>query len=595
VVAALDDLITLAEEASQEDPKLQILIKEIEGIRREKPNANVLVYTEYTSSQQAAIKALKKAELGSILEMSGNDDEATRIKTTERFRTHENLILVSTDAAAEGLNLHERCHHLIHLELPFNPNRLEQRNGRIDRYGQKENPVVRYLYLAGTFEERILLRLIAKYERQRARLTFVPNTLGVTTSSDASTEKLLKGLMDEDTQLFKQKGPLFKFTEPDEDKETDEATHELMEEIDKSLRGYEKATRSHNWLGDTGLNAEEKLITEADTAHTQGKRVTPVDLAKFVTDAILLDGGNISGKIEDKIFEVMLPPHWTYGLEDLPGYDSMSQRVRLTTLLDIMEDSQERSVGFLGHAHPLVRRALDRVRNLSFGNGSQTGQEIRASAVKANVRVPTLLYTFLGRVMSQAGREFERVIAVEIQPGGNLKTHLEGVEWLSFADPSLAIRTGGVWEKYFSKVGVEADGRARDTARAAFERLGEVFIQEIYEKLQIEQNEIKKWIEQRAREITGDLTAIPIQPGLFQTGGTIQTGQKPITPPWSSQTDPLERLAVFATDRFQHPSKRSEADGVLRIYNQRLESLNARLTLNKPEVLSLGVLMLVPK
>jgi len=81
--------------------------------------------------------------------------------------------------------------------LPFNPNRLEQRNGRIDRYGQEQNPIVRYLFLRGTFEERILLRLIAKYERQRVRLTFVPNTLGLSTDIDAGNERLLKGLLDE--------------------------------------------------------------------------------------------------------------------------------------------------------------------------------------------------------------------------------------------------------------------------------------------------------------------------------------------------------------------------------------------------------------
>src|SRR5208283_4057267 len=102
--------------------------------------------------------------VGTVLTMSGEDDEKTRTNVTTRFRTEHRLVLVSTDAAAEGLNLHQRCHHLIHLELPFNPNRLEQRNGRIDRYGQKHEPQVKYLYLGGTFEERILLRLIAKYE-----------------------------------------------------------------------------------------------------------------------------------------------------------------------------------------------------------------------------------------------------------------------------------------------------------------------------------------------------------------------------------------------------------------------------------------------
>ena len=46
-------------------------------------------------------------------------------------------ILLATDAAAEGLNLQNHCYRLIHYEIPWNPNRLEQRNGRIDRHGQK--------------------------------------------------------------------------------------------------------------------------------------------------------------------------------------------------------------------------------------------------------------------------------------------------------------------------------------------------------------------------------------------------------------------------------------------------------------------------
>src|SRR5262249_21328389 len=148
--------------------------------------------------------------------MSGADNETARSATTDRFRSESNLILVSTDAAAEGLNLHQRCHYLLHLELPFNPNRLEQRNGRIDRFGQQYDPIVRYLYLHGTFEERILLRLIAKYERQRARLTFVPNTLGLTASTDSAAERLLKGLMDEDERLFRDEAAV-SFVEAGED------------------------------------------------------------------------------------------------------------------------------------------------------------------------------------------------------------------------------------------------------------------------------------------------------------------------------------------------------------------------------------------
>ena len=204
VLDALDELIDLAGRSLEEDPKLEQLRDEIRAIRAQEPRANILVYTEFTDSQQAVLRALAHQEFGTVLKMSGEDGDAERMKITERFRTQENLVLVSTDAAAEGLNLHQRCHHLIHLELPFNPNRLEQRNGRIDRYGQEFDPIVRYLYLKGTFEERILLRLIAKYERQRAKLTFLPNTLGLTASTDAMEERLLKGFIEEETHLFRE-------------------------------------------------------------------------------------------------------------------------------------------------------------------------------------------------------------------------------------------------------------------------------------------------------------------------------------------------------------------------------------------------------
>ena len=143
------------------------------------------------------------------------------------------------------------------MELPFNPNRLEQRNGRIDRYGQQYEPLVRYLFLRGTFEDRILLRLIAKYERQRARLTFVPNTLGLDTSTERGSERLLKGLMADETRLFEDSEQL-----PDlageEGPGDDEASRELFEEVERSFHVFRETARTHAWLGEAGLNADHQ-------------------------------------------------------------------------------------------------------------------------------------------------------------------------------------------------------------------------------------------------------------------------------------------------------------------------------------------------
>ncbi len=597
VVACLDELVDLAESAQTQDPKLDLLAETIHSIREQEPRASILVYTEYIDSQQAAVARLNEENVGPVITMCGEDDEKTRIAITERFRTHDNLILVSTDSAAEGLNLHQRCHHLIHLELPFNPNRLEQRNGRIDRYGQTLSPHVRYLFLRGTFEERILLRLIAKYEKQRARLTFVPNTLGVTSSSDVTQARLLKGLMDEDTRLFREEEPVLNFENEDENENegADEATKELLEEIDRSLHGFREAARSNAWLGDAGLNAEAKLMQEAAQAQQHGAEAGQVDLARFVCDAILLDGGDVNGGLTEDCFVVRIPPQWTHGLDDLPGYDPDQRVIRLTTKLDVSSDAKDNPVGFLGRAHPLVRRALDRVRNLSFGATARQGQDPRASAVKADVPEPCLLYTFLGRVASRNGRELERVLAVLVSKKGKARFYGSASEWVPLADQSKAIRTTDLWKNHFDGWAGGASGRAAETASDGFRAAAEQFIKDRKKSLEQERRSQEEWLRTRAEEITGNLREpAPVQSDLFaHVEGVSQDTSS--TSAWQSLEDPAERLATFHSDRSRSPAARVEAEGVLRIYQQRKARLDALSDLHPPEVVPLGVLMLIPE
>jgi hypothetical protein len=592
VVAKLDELVELAGNAVNHDPKLDQLVATIQAVRKDEPNANILVYTEYIDSQRAVAAALKEAKLDPIITMSGEDNDKQRGQITDRFRSKDRLILVSTDAAAEGLNLHQRCHHLIHLELPFNPNRLEQRNGRIDRYGQKLEPQVRYLYLRGTFEERILLRLIAKYEKQRSRLTFVPNTLGLT-STEAAQARLLKGLLEEDTQLFKSPDATFDFIDGNENDGADEATLELLEEIDRSLHGFEKAASSHAWLGDAGLNAEEQLVKEADEACERGKKAEHVDLARFVCDAICLDGGTVQGKLDDSWFTVKVPNAWIHGLDELPGYDSDQRLVRLTTQLDVTSDDDENSVGYLGRAHPLVRRAIERVRIISFGTNAKLTQDQRVSAVKANVSEPELLFTFLGRVSSSAGREFEKVLAVKIIRKGKADFYQSADDWSSFADRELAIRTTDLWKSHFASWGTTAQEKALSTAAGEFQPIAEEFTVERKKALQREFVNVEDWLKKRAEEVTGTSVApASVQKSLFDSGDTVPDA--PVAE-WHSIKDPAKRLAAFHSDRQQSAAARAEAEGVLRIHEQRIGLLNRLLDLRKPEIVPLGVLMLIPE
>ncbi|MEI6778928.1 MAG: helicase-related protein [Chloroflexales bacterium] len=615
VIDQIEELIGLASKALMADPKLDHLIAEVRAIRTAEPRANVLIYTEYTDSQQAVARALDRAGRGTVLLMSGEDGATARGDVTERFRSADGLVLVSTDAAAEGLNLQQRCHHLIHLELPFNPNRLEQRNGRIDRFGQTHDPQVRYLYLRATFEERILLRLIAKYERQRARLTFVPNTLGLSVATDLGEARLLEGLMDEDERLFDVAQSRFDFGQVDENAGSDNATRELLEEIDRSLRGFEDAARTNRWLGDLGMNADADQLVAADAARAQGASVSAVDLSHFVRDAVLLDGGDVRD-MEPTVSELTLPPDWAFGLDDLPGYVPATRQLRVTTDRERTCDDRGNPVGYLGRAHPLVRRALDRVRHRALGGDASHGQDVRVSAVRGPVAAPTLLFTFVGRVLSGVGRELERVLGVRCQVSGargqgsgargpdtgDAQPQIEVIYlptpeiWLDLADPVGAIRTTGVYAQHFAGWYAEAQARARALAEQEFcTGLPTIaFIAERRNDVEAERVRQQEWLRARAAEICGSPTpAAAVQVSLFDLSGTpiphpvLSTG-------WASLDDPALRLAGFAVDVAQPVRLRSEADGVLRISRQRLAALDERAALRPPEVVELGALMVVP-
>ncbi|MFQ6852347.1 DISARM system SNF2-like helicase DrmD [Streptomyces sp. 35M1] len=107
----------------------------------------VIVFTEYRDTQRWLHDRLIAAGYPQdrIAQLYGGQqpEEREHIKTV--FQEDPSLapvrILLATDAASEGINLQAHCHRLLHWEIPWNPNRLEQRNGRIDRHGQRADQV----------------------------------------------------------------------------------------------------------------------------------------------------------------------------------------------------------------------------------------------------------------------------------------------------------------------------------------------------------------------------------------------------------------------------------------------------------------------
>ena len=108
----------------------------------------VIVFTEYRATQRYLQERLSARGIAGdrveLLDGTTDDEERERIKAQwqEPPGDHPVRVLLATDAASEGISLQRQCHLLAHAEIPWNPNRLEQRNGRVDRHGQPAEAVL---------------------------------------------------------------------------------------------------------------------------------------------------------------------------------------------------------------------------------------------------------------------------------------------------------------------------------------------------------------------------------------------------------------------------------------------------------------------
>jgi superfamily II DNA or RNA helicase len=137
------------EHGDRPDAKAVRLLRLLEEVCRPGGRWNderVVVFTEYRDTQKWLVELLATRDLaGSRLQvLYGGQDERERELIKSTFQAEPGRapvrILLATDAAGEGIDLQNHCHRVVNYDIPFNPNRLEQRIGRIDRHGQGHQP-----------------------------------------------------------------------------------------------------------------------------------------------------------------------------------------------------------------------------------------------------------------------------------------------------------------------------------------------------------------------------------------------------------------------------------------------------------------------
>lgn len=165
-MALLQQMRSWAERAAQtRDSKAATFIKWLKEIVKpggKWSDERVIIFSEYRATQNwlftlLAAEGLTEGERAMTIFGGMQDDKRESVKAAFQANPNDSpvRILLATDAASEGIDLQNFCHRLVHFEIPWNPNRMEQRNGRIDRHGQKFEPLV-YHFVSQGYKKRML-------------------------------------------------------------------------------------------------------------------------------------------------------------------------------------------------------------------------------------------------------------------------------------------------------------------------------------------------------------------------------------------------------------------------------------------------------
>lgn len=193
-IERLEELIKLAKEVEKKEieTKLNELKKvmEIEGLREKREK--LLVFTESKDTLDYLVEKLSSWGYG-VTSIHGGMNLDRRIAAEHEFKERAQ-IMVSTEAGGEGINL-QFCWLMVNYDIPWNPNRLEQRMGRVHRYGQQFEVHIYNLVAVDTKEGRILEKLLSKLEIIGEQVGKVFDVVGDVISAYLPTGKTLQDLM----------------------------------------------------------------------------------------------------------------------------------------------------------------------------------------------------------------------------------------------------------------------------------------------------------------------------------------------------------------------------------------------------------------
>jgi len=181
------------------------------GWNAKKSDDRIVIFTERIETMRYLTSRLRQdlnLKEGIVQEIYGGMSDSEQQEIVENFGRQESpiRILVASDVASEGINLHYLSHRLIHFDIPWSLMVFQQRNGRIDRYGQQEQPDIRYFMISSNNEKikgdmRIMEILVQKEEQAYKNIgdpTLLLGKFNIEEEEHITAEAIEKGLTEEE-------------------------------------------------------------------------------------------------------------------------------------------------------------------------------------------------------------------------------------------------------------------------------------------------------------------------------------------------------------------------------------------------------------
>lgn len=365
---------------------------------------NPVIFCRYIQTalylgEQIAPLLAKKFPKANVQVVTSEDPDEVRRDRIHAMGDHPQRVLIATDCLSEGINLHEHFTAVLHYDLPWNPNRLEQREGRVDRFGQRAAQVKAFLLFSrNSAVDGVVLDVILRKVREIKKATGINVPFPEDSKSiiDTITQSLL---LNPDRKIGSRRAPSnqieFDFGE------FDEARRLGLEVSDKYQKAADQTSRRLSIFAQHAIKAEE---IEPDLRENDDAIGSPATVEAFVVGSLkTLFGVQIDREKLGYLLYTANLPHTAKDL--LPA--------KPTVKVSFESPTPEGHI-YLGRNHPLVERLCQIVLAHSIERGRF--RAARAAVLRTpDVAVPTTLLMFRCRnVIEEKRSQGHQLVAEEM-------------------------------------------------------------------------------------------------------------------------------------------------------------------------------------